>query len=165
MCPVCDVPLQNELPADVRLMSSEELHQALKDKELFTLRRGNFDHIRELHMVLLEHQVANIIIEHNQDGDKPSSGHYIQLYDIMVTEEDAPAAVNIMEQYWLASHPETAEAEKNALGLVQEEEGRIICPACESELPSNTEICPECGLYLGPAGMFDEEPDDGDQEE
>ena len=162
MCPVCNVPLQQELPADVRQMSSDELREALSGKELFTLRRGNFDHIRELHLLLLENQIANLIAEYSPD-DGPA-GHYTQMYDILVAEDVAQDAVALMEHQWLASHPETAEAEKNALGLVQEEAGQIICPACESTLPANAEECPECGLYLGPAGLVDEEEEDGAEE-
>jgi len=163
MCPVCDVPLERELSADVRQMSSDELRESLSGKELFTLRRGNFDHIRELHMLLLDRQIANLIAEYSPE-DGPA-GHYTQMYDIMVAQETAQDAVAIMEQYWLASHPETAEADKNALGLIQEEAGQIICPACESQLPSHAEVCPECGLYLGPAGMVDDDAEAGEEEE
>ncbi len=159
VCPVCDVPLVDELPPDVRFMSAEELKAELEGKQLVVLRRGYFDNMRELHLLLLEHQVANVIEEY---ADSPDG--YTKLYELYTAEDRAAEAVAIIEEYWLSAHPETAEADEKALGIIEaDEEGKIECPACGTRFDASLSECPECGLFVGgvpaDAEMDEEEPD------
>ena len=105
ICPVCEIPLAAEIPPDVSALTPEELEKALAGKTLVTLRRGHFDAIKEIHILLLYNRIPNFI---QPDNPMDMGGsHHLQIYNLFVAEDRAQEAYAIIEKYWLASHPET----------------------------------------------------------
>jgi len=162
-CPVCNEPLIESLPPDVRSMDANELRAYLKDKELVGIRRGMFDGIKEVHLFLLHHRVANIITEYSARG-RDRTG-YAQLYDISVAAEDIGRALQLLEEKWVDGHAETADAQGDVHGYIAEKDGMVQCPACETMVPADATECPECGLFLNPEAGRDDAGEDKGQED
>ncbi|RME20548.1 MAG: hypothetical protein D6806_16165 [Deltaproteobacteria bacterium] len=140
-CADCDVELVDQLGEELEL-SEEAIQQALEGKELIEVARGELEVVKEVRALLSSQRVASIILE-----DKETK----------VPEGMAPRVVLVVAKHELDRARQVLGekfkqmVETEGVGAAPElEYGK--CPACGTEVPDDTEECPECGLFIGAAG-------------
>lgn len=137
-CNSCDVELVERLQDEIDL-SEENVRQMLDGKELVAVTRGTLDVVKETRELLSKNRIASIIVEDEEAKLPPGMPPRVLLVVSKDALEDAGRVLG-------ESFREMIEEEGVAPGggdLTYEK-----CPACGTEVPEDTEECPECGLFI-----------------
>ncbi len=117
-----------------------EVPESESDEGPFVMiEEGGFSRLKELSEVLERAGINPKIVRMDCEKEACSGG-----FGLLVSENVADVAHEVLEDHWLTLHPELKEAR----ALM--DEGR--CPACGCTLDGAPETCPDCGLNLQGGG-------------
>ena len=137
-CSSCDIDLVDQL-AETLDLDEAAIADAMKGKDLVPVARGALDALRENKALLAQGQVASVIVADEEARVIPGAPRTMLL---VVSKDDVEASAEVLGQ--------------NFQNMVSQEglEGNQDLdaahgPACGTEVPPDTEECPECGLFVG----------------
>ncbi len=149
ICPDCNVEffhhVQNCTDCGAALLLPEENQKLQEEREqcgekmienAVTVKEGDLDWTDELYNMLLDASVP-CVMQANTGCKTGCGGHP---YILLVSEEDAEKANELIEEHYAKTHPEIETSNE----LVNQ--GK--CPACSSDVGPDDPDCRDCGLTL-----------------
>ena len=149
ICPKCNVEffqhVQNCTDCGTALVLPEE-NRKIQDEQkkceekmienAVPVKEGDLDWIDELYNMLLDSSMP-CVMQSNTGCKSGCSGHP---YVLLVSEENAENAVNLIEAHYAKVHPEIEASNEMA--------SQGNCPACGSPVAPDDAECSDCGLTL-----------------
>ncbi len=148
-CATCGVALVEHLDEAPPAMDDASMADYLSDRDVVPVARTNLDALKGLKKLLCNNGIANIIM---RSGDGGCSTGCSPVLDLVVAEEDVPAVLELMDREFRGLVGTVSENTKDSERLdrvVNLEAERMVCPACDEEIPAGAGECPSCGLFVG----------------
>ena len=139
-CQSCEVDLVNELDRESIFRSPEAMAEALDGRELRPIMVSSHVELEKVQQILSGHQIPSILA--NEDAGEFQAGVASRFF-LMIDEDDFEKAGSFLNESWQEGVQREGIVEDIGLGDAE------VCPACGTDVPSDSAECTECGLYLG----------------